>query len=379
MNTVLDRYILKHYVQTLVICFISMTGLFIVVDMLTNLDAFMASAEENGGLFQLVSRYYGYRAIAFFDKTSAILSMVAAIFTVLWLRRHNEMTAILAAGVSKIRILKPIIIASIVVTVLAAIGRESILPAVRGELLRDAKHLKKTSTTTMQAGIDPLTGITLDGYAINVADRSIEKPRFVLPSSGVQILAEKATYRTATDTTPGGFLMTDVKNFEKFVTGPYATLESSTNDAPKIIQTHNDADWIAEDELFVQTGTTFEQLTAGDQWQEYASVAELIRHSRDTTAEVPSNLHVAIHSRFLRPFQDLTLLFLGLPIILAKGGRNIFLSIGLCLGIVTLFLITTIVCQFLGSNNWTQPALAAWLPLLLFAPAAVALRGPLNS
>lgn len=378
MLRILDRYILVHYVQTFVICFVSLVGLYVVTDGLTHLDQFIAHADEHGGLLGLLTRYYGYRSIAFFDSTSAILALIAAIFTVLWLRRHHEMTAILSAGVPKIRILAPILIPALAIGLLAAANRECLLPRVRGELLRDATELGASDRRSLQPRIDAQTGIIVDGEAIVVATRRIERPRFMLPQElsdqGPQILAKWAAYQPPKADRPGGYLLSGVEEPNGLCAAPSLRQRETS-----VVLTPRDAPWLKEDQVFVVSGVPFEHLAAGGAWHDYASTVELIRYARSPSVDVAAGVQMTVHSRFLRPLLDATLLFVGLPIILSRGGRNVFLSIGLCLTIVAIFLGALVVCQFLGANSWTSPALAAWLPLLIFAPVAVALRGALTS
>lgn len=67
---IIDRYLLRQFLQTFFICFCSLTGLYVVFDLFTNLEEFLQSAERAGGLFSLLTSYYGYRSILFFDRTS---------------------------------------------------------------------------------------------------------------------------------------------------------------------------------------------------------------------------------------------------------------------------------------------------------------------
>ena len=87
-------------------------------------------------------------------------------------------------------------------------------------------------------------------------------------------------------------------------------------------------------------------------------------------------MRVTIHSRFVRPLLDITLLFLGLPLVL-KGQRNIFISIGLCILVISAFMLVVVGAQYLGSAYLISPAFAAWLPLMIFAPTAVLIAEPL--
>jgi lipopolysaccharide export system permease protein len=41
------------------------------------------------------------------------------------------------------------------------------------------------------------------------------------------------------------------------------------------------------------------------------------------------------------------------------------------------FFVVSLVCQGLGNNYLLEPTLAAWLPVLIFAPLAFAMARPL--
>jgi lipopolysaccharide export system permease protein len=86
---------------------------------------------------------------------------------------------------------------------------------------------------------------------------------------------------------------------------------------------------------------------------------------------------VAIHTRIVQPALDITLLFLGLPLVVSRSSRNVFMAIGLCLGVVTIFVVVVIGIEQLGTIELIPPALAAWLPLLIFIPAAVGMAEPM--
>ena len=77
--------------------------------------------------------HYFYHSILFFDRTAGLFALVAAMFTVSWIQRHNEMTALMAAGISRVRVVKPVIIAAVVVAVFAAANRELVIPRLRDE------------------------------------------------------------------------------------------------------------------------------------------------------------------------------------------------------------------------------------------------------
>jgi len=145
-----------------------------------------------------------------------------------------------------------------------------------------------------------------------------------------------------------------------------------------VIVTPHDATWLQPDQLFVVSGVSFELLSAGSTWRDYASTRELIHELRAPSTDLGADVHYAIHSRLLQPFLDTTLLFLGLPLIVSRGNRNPFLAIGLCVAVVAAFMLVKLGCQSLCLTGWFQPSLAAWLPLMIFAPLAVAMSDSLR-
>ena len=67
----------------------------------------------------------------------------------------------------------------------------------------------------------------------------------------------------------------------------------------------------------------------------------------------------------------------GLPLLLRCGNRNLFLAIGLCVGLVVAFYLVVLGFQYLGSNYLISPTLAAWCPVMIFVPMAVYMSDPL--
>ena len=95
-------------------------------------------------------------------------------------------------------------------------------------------------------------------------------------------------------------------------------------------------------------------------------ISELHNPSLDYGAET----RVTVHRRLVQPVLDVTLLFLGLPLVLARSSRNIFVATGQCLLLVGVFYVSTLACQSLGNTVVVSPALAAWLPLMILGPLA---------
>ena len=112
--TIVDRYLFFLFLKTFLICFLSFTGLYVVVHLFSHLDEMVALSKDDGWA-TLFYEFYGPRVAELFDKTAGILTLVAAIFSVSLLQRRREFTALESSGITKARILRPIFLTSIVV------------------------------------------------------------------------------------------------------------------------------------------------------------------------------------------------------------------------------------------------------------------------
>ncbi|MGD9644574.1 MAG: LptF/LptG family permease [Pirellulales bacterium] len=375
---IIDRYLLRQFLQVLTICFCSLTGLYVVFDAFGNLDEFLRYGEQQGGVFGLLAEYYAYRSIFFFDRTSGILALVAAMFTVTWIQRHNELTALAAAGLSTGRVMRPVLYAAMAVALIAALNRELVIPRISGPLSRDAKDLLGDTGRDLQPTYDQKTDIFFRGRQTFANEQKIVEPNFLLPPGldayGKQLAAAEASYKSANAEHPSGYLMHAVSE-----PSGIAELASLKLGDETILFTPRDTTWLKPDECFVASEVNFEQLTGGNRFRQFSSTRQLIRGLRNPSLAFGADVRVTIHSRFVQPLLDITLLLLGLPLVLARENRNIFLAIGLCLGLVTVFMLVVIACQYLGGIYLLSPALAAWLPLMIFLPTAVGMSDALRA
>ncbi|MGE0761619.1 MAG: LptF/LptG family permease, partial [Pirellulaceae bacterium] len=208
-------------------------------------------------------------------------------------------------------------------------------------------------------------------------EQRIEQPNFQLyrtyGSFGRYLRGATASYHEATGDRPAGYRLDEVTDPKEPATMPSVTL-----DGMPIILTSRDHPWLAPNSLFVVSDVSFDQLAGGVAWRRYASTWELISEVRNPSLDFGLDARVMLHSRFVQPLLDMTLFLLGLPLVLARESRNIFVSIGLCFGVVLVFFLVVVACQGLGNSGYLlSPSLAAWCPLLIFLPIAAAVSSSL--
>jgi lipopolysaccharide export system permease protein len=374
---IVDRYMSRQFAQVFLICFISLNGLYVVIDAFSNLDEFLRYTEGGGSLFGLLAEFYSYRSVFLFERMSSMLTMIAGMFTVTWIQRHNELTALTAAGVSRTRVILPIVLASTAISLGTAVGRELVIPRMAEELDREPKNLRGDSGQELKPRYDNETNILMQGVVTFANEKRIQQPNFILPEPldkyGKQLSAENGYYQPPQGDRPGGYLLKKVAHADRLTSGP-----SLKQDGRRVIITPADEpNWLEPDECFVVSNVSFEQLTGGRSWRQFSSTADLIaglsNPSLGLAGEFGADVRVSIHARLVQPLLDLTLLFLGLPLVLSGTNRNVFVAIGLCGAVSTAFMLVVLGCQYLGQISLIRPSLAAWVPLMIFVPVAVAM------
>src|SRR5712691_4322027 len=138
---IIHRYLLRQFWRVFFICFLSLMGLYIVGDVFQNLEQFGRSSDKHGSVVPVLLRHYAFSSLSFFDTTSAIVTVIAAMFTLASFQRFNELTALLAAGIPKWKVIKPLVVAAAIVALAAAFNREFVMPACRDQLSRDTHDL----------------------------------------------------------------------------------------------------------------------------------------------------------------------------------------------------------------------------------------------
>jgi len=398
MLKVYDRYVLLLFAKVLVICFVSLTGLYIVIDAFGNLDEFISYGNRQGSLVAVLTEYYGARVLSFFDKISGLLSLIAVIFVVTWLQRSNEITAVMAGGVSQGRVIRPLIAAVMVISLLAAANRELGLPQVREKLVRNAQDWMGESAQKVTPQHDYRSNILISGVHCYSIDRRIEQPAFMLhePPTGFgrKIVAEVGFQREANVDHPAGYLLKDVSapasinelpsarlqpvDASGAPVNPVAVSTAASNPGPVMIYCPADTPWLEEGECFVVSDVGFQQLSGSGAWRQYASTKELVAGMHNPSLDFGADIRVMLHARMVQPLLDVTLLLLGLPLVISRENRNLFVAAGYCLLLVAIFFIVLMTCHALGGSGLLSPALAAWSPLMIFAPIAFTMSAPLR-
>ncbi|MDA8562960.1 LptF/LptG family permease [Mariniblastus sp.] len=369
--TILDRYLLKLFIKIYVVCFLCFSGLFIVIHLFSNLDHLADLASSEGGWATLIQKFYVPRLVDIFDKTSAMMALFAAILAVTLMQRRREVTAIQASGLPLRRILRPVLLFSLIIVAVAAVNREWLLPQYRDQLVRTPKDWAGNRKMPISVSDDWRSGVRLRGNHVVVSKGLIDQPDvqlpFELPNAVTRLRAKYGKIEPATAIAPAGLLLSCVLH-----PADIGSMASVTDGKSFGVWTSADQDWLYENQCFVACDFDAEKLAYGSKLDEFRTIPELMSDVRAPQSSFGRSDRLALHARLLKPLLDLTLVLLGLPIVLSQTDRNVFVSAGLCFLIVGVFHLSVTASHSFGSYRILQPAaLAAWLPVLVFGPLAV--------
>jgi len=368
--TKIDRYILTFFIRTVSICFCSIAGIVIVFHAFTSMDDFVRRGQAEDGLVRVMLRFYGPYMLLLFDWTAAIIALMAFLFCVGWLRRTGELTALLSAGISHGRIFRPIIIASAVLVMIQLANREYVIPAYRDVLTMKSRDIAGENEQPVLAQYDKMNRVLIDGKSLLAQSRLIQSPSFRLdgdyPSFGELLLAESAQWVDATDDHPAGYLLSGVKRPESI-----DSLASVGFQGRPILMTSQDQVWLGARQCFFATSVHCDCLQTNQSATRMSSVADLVRRVRNPALHSSMSLQVLLHERIIRPPLDFALILLGLPLVVNRRGRNLFVMTGAAMATVMAFFAIKTLAGAMGSNGYlVTPVIAAWIPLLVIGPIA---------
>jgi lipopolysaccharide export system permease protein len=383
---ILDRQRYWAFLKAYFICFTALVGLYVVIDAFSNYDEFLKRADGPREMFQVMGRYYLVHMTQFYDRLCGVITMMAAIFTVTWMQKSNELLAMLAAGISTQRVIRPVLISSVLVSGLAIVNQELIMPPLAEDLQKthddDGTRLMKvysrydSNKVLFHAESADRGSQTVNRVGVTFPVEIFGAIRELSAKQGQYIPEASRRYPLH-----GGWLLRGARFAQ-------AVDEESLKDSPIVHLANakgfpplfgNVAD-LGHETYFLRTGLSFQAITRDRQWYQFATTVDLIQGLSDPANE-PEKLDIAVflHSRILRPCLAIALLGLTLPLVLGGYGRNMFINLGLSLGTSAVFYGLVFMAQYLGSHEVVSPEQAAWFPLVGFGSIAVARWGTIRT
>lgn len=370
-----DRYLLRNFLHTFFVCFISTYGLYAVIDLFENFDEMIAINGNNGSLslVTLIATLNFYQSIIFLDQAGPTLTVIAVMTVLILLQRSGELHPLLAAGIPMYRVLRPMILGAVVVNGLLMLNQECFLPRV-AFLYHDLRHRNDASQSEVESLTDHTTRIWIDGHRVNVAERTIEHPTFVLPIGLVKnpmpLDAEIAKFYPAKKRHPAGWML------KKLTKSTAEIAKELTDRGRELVKIQNN-----EEDVFIVSAITCDQLFRRSSSYTSLSTADLLARIQCPAFGLVTikRLTLYLHTRFMKPFMNVIAVLLAIPLMVRRESPGLVADSSLCGFVLAVVFVITQAFQSLGSSNVIPPELAAWAPVVIGGSLSAWLSGVIRT
>ena len=351
MIRLLSRYVVRTFSTTFILLVLGLPLLFIIADVTDNIDTYMERGVTGGKL----GLSYLYQLPLFVLYSFPIAALIATVFTIGGMTRHQELTAAKAGGVSFYRIFLPIAAMSVLLSV-AAFGLGELTPvtlAKRAVLMGDQTAVSFGPRVnfvyqTEREGV--LTARRLESQAGELSQVVLERnARGRVP--GMHRMAERATW-----TAKHGWKLERGYIRELHDDGREVTTHFDSLRIPGLVETPED-------------------LLGGPKDPEAMGYQEMSRFigAIERSGGDANPLKVERAQKLAIPMAVMVIVLFGAPLATSSQRGGAAFGIGISLGVTIIYMLLFRVGKAVGSSGAIDPLVAAWFPNALFLVAGLVL------
>ena len=348
----LDRYLVFSFVRSYLTLLLVAVGMYVLLDLLINLDEFTENrALSFGQVLAVMADYYGYNLPLYFSQLSGPIMAFAGAFTVAMMLRNNEMTTLVAAGMPLQRLVVPILLSSGLFVSVWMVNREFVLPAFAHKIARQHDDLTGERTEGIWFARDGNDAI-LTARRIHLREGRLDYVKIVEPGDeGGLIEADTAVYHANGHTWR-------LERGERILAQGGAPGEELRGIVRQPVSEYPFD--LSPEELLQQQSS---------QWAGMLSLRQM--NALLSSRHLPNLAAVRMqrHVWLTQPVLQLLLLALVLPFFLTREPGSVLVAGGKALLVAIAFYGVVFFAHAIISAQWA--ALVAWIPILLFGPVAV--------
>ncbi|MGE5796456.1 MAG: LptF/LptG family permease [Ignavibacteria bacterium] len=358
---ILDRYLIKQFLMTIIFGLIAFTVIFVVIDMMENLDDFIDQNVPAG----IVLHYYFVFAPEILKLMTPVGVLFAALFTAGKAANLSELTAIKASGVSLFRFMTPFLATTFAVSIFSIYFAGYLVPmANKTKVNIERNYLKRGfvnsgSNIFFQDSRTRIVSISFFDESRNTAYRvSIQEfNKEELTQMVSRIDAQNLLY----DSTAKVWI---AQNGVKRIFNPEISFASEEKNQ--------------KDEYFARSTLDYLNFSPNDlffkqQKPEEMNLGELktLIESQEKAGNDPTAVLIEYYSRFSFSMASLIVVLFGLPISANKRKGGLAVQVGINILVTFIYLVFMKVSQAFGKNGAMDPVLTAWFANIIFLSAAL--------
>ena len=348
----LDRYLMRQFLTTFFMLVLGLPLLFIIGDITDHIDTYM----DRGVSLGKMALSYVYQFPLFMVYAFPISALVATVFTIGGMTRHQEITASKAGGVSFWRLFVPIWLLSIVLSA-GAFGLSELVPsslakaaALRGEQTAALNTGPRINFVFQTEREGVLSARRLDAATGEMTEVTLER-NATEKAPGLHLMARRAVWSQKR-----GWRLEDGWRRELRADGTEQAARFDTLYVPGLVELPED-------------------LMAEPREPEQMRYAEMTRFigAIERSGGDADPLRVEQAQKLAVPLAVIVIVLFGAPLATSSNRGGAAYGVGISLGITIIYMLMFRVGKAIGGSGAIDPLLAAWGPNLLFLAAGLVL------
>ncbi len=352
---ILDKYLLREFLLPLLYCFDAFLMLWIVQDLLTNLSDFI---QYHARLTQVLHYYLIILAPAFV-LILPISLLLAVLFCLSTLAKHNELIALRASGISVIRMSVPLLAVGALASLVVFGVNEIFVPRANEKseaLLEELRGKGKRGVLENLFYSDAVAHRNWYARRFTPRDKLLETVEVHQQNADGSPVFDVYAERAQWSSNVWQFYEADVYDDRKEQSAPVHVAETNfpglNKESPKRLALE---------------GKQPDGMTSG----ELRGQIRALRASGNTRHI--DLYRVTLHYRYAFPLICFIVVWLGIPLGMSVTRSGPMKSVGIALGLVLVFYFLTHITLAMGQGGHISPPLAAWLTNVIFAIVAAVL------
>ncbi len=372
--SLITRYLLRQFIGPLLVCLVAFNGIFILFDLSGHLSRFIDAGLPLGSIL----KYYLGVVSTYSHWFLPASCMLATLYSMWQLSHHSELTAMRASGISFHMLTLPFFCTAIAMSLLTFANAEWLAPPLGAwsDRLKDSDFEStdpgpaenvyftnyEANRTWRIASID----LTSDRTASRIAIPEEDADR--VPPPAVEIKARNREGRNVwgvradrADYLDGNWWLSNPRQIRFDIDG----MELPETAAPPVA--------LPENLPFPELTERPRDIRIAEQKDNaHLSSRELLRKMR-TSRVGSAEDWFDFWYRIAAPWACLVITLFSIPAGITTGRQSVFRGLLLVLVTFFLFYVFSVLLEYCGQHGYLAPALAAWLPNLVFLAVGVAM------
>jgi lipopolysaccharide export system permease protein len=348
---ILDGYLVRQFVATFVLLVLALPVLFLITDLTDQLDGYLARGIPIRNV--AISYLYFFPQLIFWGFP--IAALIATVFTVGNMTRHQEITAAKAGGVSFYRLIAPLVFLAVILSGIG-VGIGEVVPIAnqrRAELLGERERL--TTPFRLNLVFRTESGRTLSAARVSAVENQMGN----LVLEGRSVDGSMRVHQTASSaqwSVQEGWVFAD--GYVRWLPeeGEEATFHYGVLRPQDLAET--------PDELLVVPKDADEM--------RYAELERFIRTIERAGGD-SREYRVNLAQKVSLPLALFVIMLFGAPLATTSKRGGAAFGIGVSLAVTMVYLMLFRVGQSIGASGAIDPHVAAWGPNAIFFVAALIL------